>query len=116
MRYPDGSTYSGGWLIGLKHGFGTMRETDGFRTEGSFQYGLQHGECRQFLPKRLCCRTRRVNFEFGRECSLLIKKELTNLIEMISAPLFPIGLLLLLIAPTVGVIIFTIDISIILAL
>lgn len=70
MRYPDGSQYSGGWSMGLKHGFGALTEADGRRIEGDFSHGFLNGECQE-VKKRWCCRQRKVKYLYGREDHLL---------------------------------------------
>eukprot|EP00752_Nemacystus_decipiens_P008471 g7569.t1 len=44
FTYPDGKTYSGQWLNGLRHGEGTRNYPDGSTYTGSWAYDKRHGQ------------------------------------------------------------------------
>jgi hypothetical protein len=39
LKYPDGSSYEGGWINGKQHGAGTLTTSDGRKFEGVFKNG-----------------------------------------------------------------------------
>jgi len=50
MLYPDGSTYSGEWKDGKRHGKGTLHYADGRKYEGNFADDQLHGKGLITLP------------------------------------------------------------------
>ena len=50
MTYPDGSSFTGSWLAGKRHGFGKMSSADGSSYSGQWQYGFRHGHGKLTLP------------------------------------------------------------------
>jgi len=51
FTYPDGKTYSGDWLNGLRHGEGTRNYPDGSTYTGSWIHDKRHGRVRQGLEQ-----------------------------------------------------------------
>ena len=41
--YADGSSYAGGWLLGLRHGVGTHKSADGSSYHGEWANDMRHG-------------------------------------------------------------------------
>ena len=51
-RWSNGAglTYEGGWMDGLYHGNGTLREPDGSRYVGEWEHGKRSGSGKQYWP------------------------------------------------------------------
>lgn len=66
MKYPDGSCYTGGWLMGLRHG--QFKETFGpvKHVEGHYDQGLLQGEYKVYGKRYCCLKGLRKNLNFNR--------------------------------------------------
>lgn len=49
--WTNGNKYTGEFLNGLRHGFGTLIESDGLVYEGMWEKGVKHGQGKEFWEK-----------------------------------------------------------------